>query len=287
MQKTVKSPLRYPGGKSRALKQILPLIPTKITEFREPLVGGGSVFFAIRSIFGNNIKSYWINDLNYDLYCFWKQARDNVSDLVDELTKIHKTTKDGRALFEVLTQDKDLLCHNKDMLSEFERAVRFFVLNRITFSGVVDSGGYSQGAYEKRFTRSSIDRVEMISRALSEVKITNEDYTTNLFDGNNDVFIFLDPPYRKATESKLYGTRGTLHTTFNHKQFADNMKKCPHKWLITYDDSPKIRRLFDFADICEWTLQYGMNNYRKDSAAKGRELFIKNYHIHSKVHAFS
>lgn len=287
MQKTVKSPLRYPGGKSRALKQILPLIPTKITEFREPFVGGGSVFFAIRSIYGNNIKSYWINDLNYDLYCFWKQTRDNVSNLVDELTKIHTTTQDGRALFEVLTQDKDLLYHNKDMLSEFERAVRFFVLNRITFSGVVDSGGYSQGAYEKRFTRSSIDRVEMISRALSGVKITNEDYTTNLLDGNNDVFIFLDPPYWKATESKLYGTRGTLHTTFNHKQFADNMKKCPHKWLITYDDSPKIRRLFDFADICEWTLQYGMNNYRKDSAAKGRELFIKNYHIHSKDHAFS
>ena len=55
------------------------------------------------------------------------------------------------------------------------------------------------------------------------------------------------------------------------------MKKCPHKWLITYDDSPMIRDLFDFADIHEWTLQYGMNNYRKDSAAKGHELFIKNY----------
>lgn len=277
MIKNAKSPLRYPGGKSRAIKQILPLIPTKITEFREPFVGGGSVFFAIRNIFGSNIKSYWINDLNYDLYCFWKQARDNVSALVDELTKIHTTTKDGRALFEELTKDKDLLCNDKDMLSEFERAVRFFVLNRITFSGVVDSGGYSQGAYEKRFTRSSIDRVEMISRALSDVKITNEDYTASLFDENNDVFIFLDPPYLKATESKLYGTRGTLHTTFNHKQFADNMKKCPHKWLITYDDSPKIRELFDFADVCEWTLQYGMNNYRKDSAAKGKELFIKNY----------
>ncbi|MDE0481943.1 MAG: DNA adenine methylase [Candidatus Poribacteria bacterium] len=272
-----KSPLRYPGGKSRAIKQILPLIPTKITEFREPFVGGGSVFFAVRSIFGPNIKSYWINDLNYDLYCFWKQTRDNVTELVDELTKIHTTTKNGRALFEKLTKDKDLLYSKKDMLSEFERAVRFFVLNRITFSGVVDSGGYSQGAYEKRFTRSSIDRVKQISRALSGVKITNEDYTSSLFDENCDVFIFLDPPYLKATESKLYGTRGTLHTAFDHKQFADNMKKCKHKWLITYDDSPKIRELFDFADICEWTLQYGMNNYQKDTAAKGNELFIKNY----------
>ena len=283
MTKSVKSPLRYPGGKSRAIKQILPFIPTKITEFREPFVGGGSVFFAVRSIFGNNIKSYWINDLNYDLYCFWKQARDNVSDLVDELTRIHITTKNGRTLFEELTKDRDLLCNNKNMLSEFERAVRFFVLNRITFSGVVDSGGYSQGAYEKRFTLSSIDRVKMISRVLSDVKITNEDYTASLFDEDKDVFIFLDPPYLKATESKLYGTRGTLHTTFDHKQFADNMKKCKHKWLITYDDSPKIRELFDFADISEWMLQYGMNNYRKDSAAKGKELFIKNYHIHDKA----
>ena len=60
-------------------------------------------------------------------------------------------------------------------------------------------------------------------------------------------------------------------------QFAENMRKCRHKWLITYDDSPVIRDLFSFAEIQEWTLQYGMNNYRQRSAAKGRELFIKNY----------
>ena len=279
MNKLAKSPLRYPGGKSRALKKILPLIPSNIAEFREPFVGGGSVFFAIRGIFQNTINSYWINDLNYDLYCFWKQARDNVPDLVEALTKTHATTTDGRALFEELTEKRDLLCENKDMLPEFERAVRFFILNRITFSGTVDSGGYSQEAYEKRFTPSSIERVEMISPYLSGIKITNEDYTEALFHDGDDVFIFLDPPYWKATESKLYGARGKLHTSFNHEQFAENIKKCPHKWLITYDDSPMIRDLFDSPDvrISKWTLQYGMNNYLKETAAKGNELFIKNY----------
>ena len=163
------------------------------------------------------------------------------------------------------------------MLCEFQRAVRFFILNRITFSGVVDSGGYSQSAYEKRFTESSIERVKNISPHLSGVKITNGDYTDALFQDGEDVFIFLDPPYWKATESKLYGVRGELHTAFDHVQFAENMRKCPHKWLITYDDSSVIRELFNFAEIQEWTLQYGMNNYRKDSAAKGKELFIKNY----------
>ena len=277
MRKSAKSPLRYPGGKSRALKKIRPFIPENIAEFREPFVGGGSVFFAIRDIFQDAIKPYWINDLNYDLTCFWKQVRDNVTPLIETLRDIHTTTTDGRALFKRLAKSKDLLCQDKDMLSEFDRAVRFFVLNRITFSGVVDSGGYSQAAYEKRFTSSSIDRVEMISPYLSGVKITNEDYTNALFHSGDNVFIFLDPPYWKTAESKLYGTRGALHTAFDHELFADNMKKCPHKWLITYDDSPMIRDLFDFADIHEWTLQYGMNNYRKDSAAKGHELFIKNY----------
>ena len=277
MHKLAKSPLRYPCGKSRALKQILPLVPMHISDFREPFVGGGSVFFAIRSIFQHHIQSYWINDLNYDLYCFWKQARDNVEVLVKALADKHAHYTDGRTLFEELTKDKEFLSQNRDMLSEFERAVRFFVLNRITFSGVVDSGGYSQSAYKKRFTDSSIERVKNISPYLSGVKITNGDYTDALFHDGDDVFIFLDPPYWKATESKLYGVKGALHTAFDHGQFAENMKRCRHKWLITYDDSPVIRELFDFAEIQEWTLQYGMNNYRKASAAKGKELFIKNY----------
>ncbi len=275
--KLPKSPLRYPGGKSRALKQILPLVPLNISEFREPFVGGGSVFFAIRSLFQDRIKSYWINDLNYDLYCFWKEVRDNVPDLIATLREIRATAIDGRALFEELTEAKDELNQNRNALSEFQRAVRFFVLNRITFSGIVDSGGFSQSAYEKRFTDSSIERVKNISPYLARTKITNGDYTEALCQDGDNVFIFLDPPYWKATESKLYGVRGTLHTAFDHAQFAENMRKCPHKWLITYDDSPIIRELFAFAEIQEWTLQYGMNNYRKTSAAKGDELFIKNY----------
>lgn len=193
------------------------------------------------------------------------------------LRETHTITTDGRALFEELTLTKDQLNQNRNALCEFQRAVRFFVLNRITFSGIVDSGGYSQSAYEKRFTDSSIERVKNISPHLSGIKITNDDYTEVLFQAGDNVFIFLDPPYWKATESKLYGVRGNLHTAFDHAEFAKNMRKCPHKWLITYDDSPVIRELFDFAEIQEWTLQYGMNNYRKASAAKGNELFIKNY----------
>jgi DNA adenine methylase len=75
----------------------------------------------------------------------------------------------------------------------------------------------------------------------------------------------------------LYGKRGEIHTAFDHERFADEMKSCTHRWLITYDDSEAVRDLFSFADIVEWELQYGMNNYKQKTAAKGKELFIKNY----------
>jgi DNA adenine methylase len=266
----IKSPLRYPGGKSRAIDQILPQLPPEIAEYREPFIGGGSVFLAIQYLLGDSVDRYWINDLNPDLYCFWKYSRDSIDSLVEAVKTMKQKYPNGRELFQDLTRS-DL------QLSEFDRAVRFFILNRITFSGTVDSGGYSQQAFERRFTDSSIDRLQLLSPSLAQTKITNQDYEHLLVSPGKRVFIFLDPPYFSATKSKLYGVKGNLHTNFDHERFAEQMRTCPHQWLITYDDSPEIRQLFSFAKITEWTLQYGMNNYKQSLAAAGRELFIKNY----------
>ena len=57
------------------------------------------------------------------------------------------------------------------------------------------------------------------------------------------------------------------------------MKDCKHNWLITYDDSPKIRDLFKFANIYKFNLQYGMNNIWRKKAMKGKELIITNYEL--------
>ena len=264
----IKSPLRYPGGKSRAVKQILPIIPY-FDEMREPMVGGGSVFFALKQIYPN--KKFWINDINRDLYLFWRFCKENNAELTREIQDIKNTRKNGRELYSNLTKNNNY--------SDFERAVRFFILNRITFSGTVDSGGYSQQAFEKRFTNSSIERVKFAEIVLRDVKITNEDYENVINTPGENVFIFLDPPYLSTVKSRLYGKNGELHEIFDHEKFSKNMRNCRHKWLITYDNSPEVIDLFDFANIYEWELQYGMNNYKQKTAAKGRELFISNYEI--------
>jgi DNA adenine methylase len=271
----IKSPLRYPGGKSRAIAQIAAYLPGRFSEYREPFIGGGSVFIYLKQKYPD-IK-IWINDLNPELYLFWKFSQSHLSDLVTEIRKIKRTYTEGKVLFQELTTVE------VEKLSEFDRAVRFFLLNRITFSGTVESGGYSQEAFLKRFTDSSIDRLEKLESILQDVKITNLDYGELLQKQGKDVFIFLDPPYFSATKSRLYGKDGDLHTSFDHDRFAEQIKTCPHQWLITYDDSLRIRDNFAFAKIYEWELQYGMNNYKQKNSAKGKELFITNLDRDTKI----
>ena len=265
----IKSPLRYPGGKSRAIRQMKSLVPKGIQEYREPFVGGGSFFIYLKQV--QPQLRFWVNDLNPELYFFWKQAQVDSEQLAQAIRKVKETCNDGRGLF------NELVNVDPVTLTETERAVRFFVLNRITFSGVVESGGYSGQAFTGRFTRSSIDRVAGFGKILEGVRITHLDYQKVLQGGGREVFTFLDPPYFKTAKSRLYGRNGILHTEFNHEEFAAAMKPCRHSWLITYDDSPEIRENFKFARIHRWELQYGMNNYKQGRAEKGNELFISNY----------
>lgn len=163
-------------NQKRSIK-FFPHIPLNIREYREPFVGGGSVCLAVKQLFASQIRKYWINDLNFDLYCFWIFAKTEIDALADQVEQIKQKYTDGKELFRYFTRE-DLI------LSEFDRAVRFFVLNRITFSGTVDSGGYSQQAFERRFTDSSVERLRKLSVHLSSntspcargIDITHGDY---------------------------------------------------------------------------------------------------------------
>ena len=265
----LKSPLRYPGGKSRAIKILMPFFPQDFDELAEPFFGGGSVGLYLAQNFG--LKQIFANDLNTDLYCFWQTLKTQNKALIDEIKRTRQTHTNGRELYE------KLLARRGENLSDFQRAVDFFVLNRITFSGVVDCGGYSQKAYESRFTPSSIERLKNMDSILRNFTFSNQSYERLLQNNGKKVFIFLDPPYFSASKSKLYGKKGDLHTNFNHERLCEHLKNTKHHFLLTYDDSEFIRELYkDFYKL-KYTLQYGMNNFKQTKANKGQELLISNY----------
>lgn len=263
----IKSPLRYPGGKSRAVKIIAELIP-EFDEFREPFLGGGSVFIRAKQRFPN--KKFWVNDLYFELYKFWEMTQKDVDALTRKIYEWRGQFPIGKELHKFLNQ-------HLDGFDDLERAAAFFIYNRITFSGTSLSGGFSEGAFAGRFTESSIQRLNEFAVVISGTTITNLDYEEIVKKAGENVFIFLDPPYYSAKKSALYGKNGHLHKSFDHEKFADTMKNCRHKWLLTYDDSDYVKDLFSFANITPWESVYGMRNVTETSDQKGRELFISNY----------
>lgn len=263
----VKSPLRYTGGKSRAVHFLTKQIPD-FQEYREPFLGGGSMFVHLKQLLPDRI--FWINDIYYDLYELWNNSRVNINPILTQIRGWRKAYSDGKELHR-------FLLNGLPNFSSIETASAFFILNRITFSGTSESSGFSMQAFEKRFTDSSIERLAQLPKVLADVKITNLDYQEVVEAKGKDVFIFLDPPYFSAKKSALYGKNGNLHKEFDHKRFADVVCKCSHKWMIIYDDSPYIRSLFSFAVIEEWQLTYGMRNIGRVSKQKQTELLITNF----------
>lgn len=263
----IKSPLRYPGGKSKAIHRIVELVP-KFEGFREPFVGGGSLFIYLKQKYPD--RKYWINDLYKPLAKFWQMCQLDLDEVVNKVLEWKEEFHSGKYLHGFLTE-------NYLKFNDIEKASAFFILNRITFSGTSDSGGYSEQAFRRRFTISCIDRLKALKNILPKTKITNLDYEQVVNSPGNDVFIFLDPPYYSTAKSALYGKNGHLHKSFDHQRFMEVMKHCKHRWLITYDDSKFIRDLFSFANIKSWDLTYGMRNVTLKSSQTGRELFISNY----------
>jgi DNA adenine methylase len=263
----IKTPLRYPGGKSRAVRFLTNLIPI-YNEFREPFLGGGSVFINLKQIFPERL--YWVNDLYFDLYNLWIQTQTNVNEVIREIREIKSNFIEGKELYSYLNS-------NYREFEPIRKAAAFFIYNRITFSGTTESGGYSEGSYVGRFTESSINRLSLLGSILGNTTITNLDYKELITAPGNDVVIFLDPPYYSAKKSALYGKNGNMHKYFDYESFADVLRVCEHRWLITLDDSPFIRELFTFANINPWNLTYGMRNQTEDSDQIGKELIISNY----------
>lgn len=268
--KTFRSPLRYPGGKQKALVQIARMLPKSAGEYREPMVGGGSVYFHARGC--NFAKRYWINDQFNELYHFWCAVQDPevCARLSGELERLRKSFKDAEQI------KKYFLAARKEAVSDSYRAAfLFFFFNRVTFSGTTRAGGFSSSAALRRFTASSIERLGRMPEALQGTTITNFDFRQVIERTGKDVFLFVDPPYYQAT--RLYGRNGELHE-FDHEGLANQLSRTDHRFLITYDDCDEIRKLYSWANLREWRLQYGMNNCSEGNLSKiGNELFISNY----------
>ncbi|MDE0470490.1 MAG: DNA adenine methylase [Ekhidna sp.] len=235
----VRSPLRYPGGKSRAMNTIVDLIPPNIDCLVSPFIGGASIELAVASKCGKQVYGY---DVFKPLVTFWNVLLSNPSKLADAVKEHHPLTK---------TKFYSLQNRLPEMKAKHEIAAAFFALNRSSFSGTTLSGGMSPD--HPRFTESAIERLAAFK--VDSLTVEEADFKESLTRHKND-FLYLDPPY--ANGGALYGKKGDCHIDFDHKGLADILTN-RDRWLLSYNDCTLVRDLYKNHKIItpEWT--YGMS----------------------------
>ena len=253
----MKSPLRYPGGKSRLAKKILEFIPESVT-VASPFFGGGSVELALM-VRGEPVIG---NDAFFPLYNFWLNAfvnNDAIVSLCDQTLKANPDTY--KKLF-YSSRIHAQICNEPEIEDNYYSAFCYFFVNRCSFSGATLSGGFSQSASEKRFTQSSIDRLAAVSEHTKAISLYNFDFRLFLKSFAQDSFLYCDPPYYEI--DGLYGNNGDMSFGYeDHLDLAEILKNHPNGWALSYNDCPQIRELYDGFKFVELKPSLSMSNGKK------------------------
>ena len=262
------TPLRYPGGKSRAIKFLSQHLP-KIESYREPFLGGGSMALYVTQTYPN--ANVWVNDLYYPLYAFWRTLRDHGQQLCDDLRELKTELGESEDAHRIAFDNaKDKL--NNDL---YESGFNFYVANKCSFSGLTANSSFSKQASRANFTFRGIDKLPALGELIQGWRITNQSYEQLLYGRN--AFVFLDPPY--AIKDNLYGNKGDMHKSFDHEWFASQACASEQDCMITYNSELFIKDRFPDWYQKDWDLTYTMRSsgtYTKDQK-KRKELLLLNY----------
>ena len=189
LNNSAKPILKWAGGKTQMLGDLLPKVPKSYGRYIEPFFGGGAMFFALQP------ENAIIADSNPELINMYRQVAENVDEVISCLKKYENTTEMFYAV-----REQDWMC-----LPKAEAAARTIFLNRTCFNGLyrVNKEGKFNVPYGKYANPRICDEegLKAASEALKKAEILCGDYLLVLehYAQAGD-FVFLDPPYLPISE---------------------------------------------------------------------------------------
>ena len=234
----IKPAVRWPGGKSKLLNEILPLIPSH-TCYVEPFAGGLAVLLA-----KERSPIEVINDINHDLIGFYRCVRFHRDELITELEFVLNSREEFNDF------------RKQPGLTDIQRAACWFFRNKTCFGGAnIDVFGPSAStAMSSRENR--METIRALNYRLDKTTIEHRDWqeVIKLYD-RNETFFFIDPPYTGCSIS-MYEEWDINDV----RRLRDMLYNVRGKWLLTLNDTPEIRRVFSDCVIKSVTRVRGIDN---------------------------
>lgn len=276
MTKTIKPFVGWAGGKS----QLLPEIKTEIKRagqfdtYYEPFVGGGAVLFDLLP------QKAVINDYNQELINAYRTIRDDLPNLLIELSKLHNSKDE---FYKIRAWDREPDYAN---LSKAKKAARFIYLTKTCFNSLyrVNRKGYFNTPYGRKRTIQIVDQDNLtaISQYFNdnEVTITSGDFAKVLAQVKPNSLVYLDPPYVPLTATASF----TSYTAvgFNKSDQECLAQSCQHldrigaKFIASNSDTELVHELYQQFNI---RTVYAKRNINADGKKRGAvaEVLITNF----------
>ena len=270
----IKTFIKWAGGKRQLIEQFKPLFPKKIERYFEVFVGGGAVLFYVIQKY--KPKYIFISDINEELINTYEIIKNDVENLIKELTKLKKLHSKEHYY--------EIRAENSKLLSSLTRASRFIYLNKTCFNGlyrVNSKGGFNVpiGSYKNPAICNEKELRE-ISKSLKKVKIKVMSFEEITKLTKKDDFIYFDPPYYPLKNKNSF----TTYTKGNflekeQKQLAEIFKKLDKKGckvMLSNSNTEFIKKLYKKFKI-NFVDANRMINCDGKGRGKVKEIVVRNY----------
>lgn len=251
------------GGKKALREVILLLFPLYYERYIEVFGGGGWVIFHKPP--GNDFEVY--NDFNSLLTNLYRCVRERPMELIEALRYVLNSREDFEITRSILARSS--------AADDVQRAAYFYQLIRYSYaSGLTSYGSQPHDMW------SNFPIIEQAHRRLGKVVIENKDFEKLIRQYDRPVsFFYLDPPYYE-TEGYYNNVGEDGFTAQDHVRLRDTLMSIEGKFLLSYNDCPFIRKLYDIPDIHFETVSR-INNIKQryDSGCVFEELLIANYDL--------
>jgi DNA adenine methylase len=242
----------WPGGKTRLMKELLPLIPQH--NLYVEVFGGGLAMLTAKAESPVEV----VNDFNGELISFYRTCKYHLDPLLDELDLVMNSRQE---FTDYLAQPG---------LTEIQRAARWFIRNKLSFGGMGKTFGISRthplSSRVKRLTA-----IRSLNQRFDQVTIENLSWEKCLENYDcTDAFFFVDPPYLDSGGGAYAGW--SEHTL---ARFCEALKKLEGRWLFTFQECEQVRDLMAGYAIKGITRANGIgNNGKQRTGRKYQEVII-------------
>lgn len=271
--------IRYPGSKAKLAPRIMQWFPEDMhgrlfssgVIYCEPFFGSGAIGWLAMPSLADGARVV-INDKDYWVYCLWRAVRDKPKLLAEKIVSAQLSS----ALFEEYkATDGDRT------IDPVECGFRKLLLHQMSFSGLGAMAGGPIGGAEQKNEKYNIyarwnvatqvasiaERNQTMRRLKVEIECRDFEDILRKHDSEN-TFFYLDPPYFEKGGS-LYKY---AFSDQDHNRLAACLRDIRGRFLLSYDDAPEVRALYDWCESIELCATYSICTARKN-----KELLFKNY----------